>query len=67
MLAGLRRAVPNMTAATADLIKRCDAIADGRIWDAEVEMSHVTADFIFRTVLSTPLDAAQARHPEFDS
>ncbi|MES2941539.1 MAG: cytochrome P450 [Pseudomonadota bacterium] len=58
--AGLRRAFPVMTAASADLIKRCDAIADGRVWDADVEMSHVTADIIFRTVLSKPLDAAQA-------
>lgn len=58
--AGLRRAFPLMAAATRDLMQRLDRVADGRAWDADAEMSHVTADIIFRTVLSSPLDAVAA-------
>lgn len=66
VLAGLRRAFPVMATACRDMIARCDAIADGRVWDAESEMSHVTADIIFRTVLSKPLDLQQARQIQSD-
>lgn len=58
--ASLRRAFPLMCAATDDLIARCDAIADGRAWSADEAMSGVTADIIFRTILSTPLAPATA-------
>jgi cytochrome P450 len=58
--AGLRRAFPLMTTAIADMTQRIDTTADGRPWNAEAAMSHVTADIIFRTILSTPLDAVQA-------
>lgn len=59
--AGLRRAFPVMTAAIGDMLGRLDSVADGNsTWDADAAMSHVTADIIFRTVLSSPLDAAQA-------
>jgi cytochrome P450 len=43
-----------------DLLVRCDAQADGRDSDVHAAMSHVTADIIFRTILSQVLDAKQA-------
>ncbi len=58
--AGLRRAFPLMRCGVASLLDRTDEVADGTPWDADAAMSHVTADIIFRTILSTPLDAAQA-------
>lgn len=60
--AGLRRAFPLMQAATTDLLERLDRVADGKNvdWDADAAMSHVTADIIFRTVLSSPLNAVDA-------
>jgi cytochrome P450 len=67
--AGLRRAFPLMQSAVDALLLRTDAIADGRPWDTDAAMSHVTADIIFRTILSAPLDAAQAQrvHDSFRS
>jgi cytochrome P450 len=59
--AGLRRAFPVMVAGVDAMLGRLDTLADGRPWDADEAMSHVTADIIFRTILSTPLEAAQAR------
>lgn len=58
--AGLRRAFSLMQTAITDMLGRCDAIAGAKAWDTDSAMSHVTADIIFRTILSTPLDAAQA-------
>lgn len=65
--ASLRRAFPLMSAATDDLLQRCDAVADGRPWAADEAMSGVTADIIFRTILSTPLapDVALEVHEAF--
>ena len=60
--ASLRRAFPLMCEATEDLLRRCDEVADGRAWPADEAMSGVTADIIFRTILSTtlaPQDALQ--------
>lgn len=61
--AGLRRAFPVMQSAITALLGRTDAAAasERTPWDADAAMSHVTADIIFRTILSQPLDAAQAR------
>lgn len=59
--AGLRRAFPVMRDASDAMLARLDAIADGRAWDVEAAMSHVTADIIFRTILSKPLDEQAAR------
>ena len=61
--AGLRRAFPLMRDATTELLNRLDAVADqpgSPAWDADAEMSHITADIIFRTVLSSSLGVAQA-------
>jgi cytochrome P450 len=42
------------------LIARLDAIADGREVAIDIEMTHVTADIIFRTIFSKPLEAHEA-------
>ena len=49
-----------MQAADA-LFTRLDRIADGREVAIDVEMTHVTADIIFRTIFSKPLEADEAR------
>ena len=48
-----------MQAADA-LTARLDAIADGRAIAVDIEMTHVTADIIFRTIFSKPLEADEA-------
>jgi cytochrome P450 len=65
--ANLRRAFPAMLAAVDDLIARCDQLAPTQIWQADEAMSAVTADIIFRTILSKTLDpeAAQRVHTAF--
>src|SRR5947207_3675739 len=42
-------------------VVRFDAAAEGRPVDIDVEMTHVTADIIFRTIFSRPLEAHEAR------
>jgi cytochrome P450 len=59
--AGLRRAFPVMRDACDAMLARLESVADGRTWDAEAAMSHVTADIIFRTILSESVDEQQAR------
>ena len=49
-----------MQAADA-LTARLDAIADGRAIAVDIEMTHVTAVIIFRTIFSKPLEAGEAR------
>ena len=55
-------AFPLMLEAALAMTARLDALADGAQPDVEIEMTHVTADIIFRTILSTPLEGAHARH-----
>lgn len=43
------------------MIERLDAIADGGVADIEIEMTHVTADIILRTILSESLEGEGAR------
>lgn len=43
------------------LIERMDALEDGAIADIEIEMTHVTADIILRTILSESLAGEGAR------
>lgn len=50
-----------MMQASDALIRRLDGIADGRSVDIDVEMTHVTADIIFRTIFSKPLTGEEAR------
>ncbi|WP_028309868.1 cytochrome P450 [Derxia gummosa] len=40
---------------------RLDALPDAVEHDVELEMTHVTADIIFRTILSTPLEGEDAQ------
>jgi cytochrome P450 len=55
-----------MWAATQDMLERLDALPDGAVHDMELEMTHVTADIIFRTIFSKPMAGADA-HRVFDA
>lgn len=59
--ARLNVAFPVMCAATQDMMVRLDALPDGSEHDVEVEMTHVTADIIFRTIFSVPMEGVDAR------
>lgn len=54
-------AFPLMLQAAQAMVARLDALADGAQPDVEIEMTHVTADIIFRTILSTPMEGEDAR------
>lgn len=64
--AGLRQAFPTMLAAIEDMVSRLIPLADGSPWQADAAMSHVTADIIYRTILSKPLSQAQANQVHAD-
>ncbi len=54
-------AFPVMCAATDAMVSRLDAsAASGGELDIEIEMTHVTADIIFRTIFSEPLSGPDA-------
>lgn len=59
-------AFPVMRAATDDMLKRLAALPQGAEHDLEVEMTHVTADIIFRTIFSVPMEGPDA-HRVFDA
>ena len=59
--ARLNVAFPVMCAATQAMMTRLDALPDGGEHDVEVEMTHVTADIIFRTIFSVPMEGVDAR------
>lgn len=59
--ARLNVAFPVMQAAVADMLTRLSALPDGAEYDLEVEMTHVTADIIFRTIFSTPMESSDAK------
>lgn len=54
-------AFPRMADAVDALMARLRALADGAACDIETEMTHFTADVIFRTIFSEPLEAEDAR------
>ena len=54
-------AFPSMLAAAQAMVQRLDALADGAQLQVDAEMTHVTADIIFRTILSTPMEGDDAR------
>lgn len=58
--ARLNVAFPRMRDAAADMLQRLDALEDGEEYDIEVEMTHVTADIIFRTIFSMPMQGEDA-------
>ncbi|MBY4895854.1 cytochrome P450 [Cupriavidus sp. AU9028] len=50
-----------MADSVAGMVTRLDAVADGRSWEVDGEMTYVTADIIFRTILSENLEEADAK------
>lgn len=60
-LARMNVVFPHMLDATHALIERLAAVPAGTAQDVEVEMTHVTADIIFRTIFSVPMTGADAR------
>jgi len=59
--ARLALAFPVMREGTAAMMERLAQLPDGAQYDLEVEMTHVTADIIFRTIFSVPMAGADAR------
>lgn len=59
--ARLKVAYGRMRAAAEAMVSRLEKVQDGAEHDVEVEMTHVTADIILRTILSTPLSGDQAK------
>ena len=59
--ARLSVAFPVMNAAVDDMSLRLAALPDNVEHDLEVEMTHVTADIIFRTIFSQPMEGEDAR------
>jgi cytochrome P450 len=59
--ARLNVAFPRMLEAAEAMLQRLRALPDGEQYDVEVEMTHVTADIIFRTIFSVAMDGEDAR------
>lgn len=59
--AKLKRVFPAMLAATDGLLSRLDPKADGSIIAIDQEMTHITADVIFRTIFSVSLEQSKAK------
>lgn len=64
--ARLNVAFPVMREAVKAMLERLSAVPEGTPYDVEVEMTHVTADIIFRTIFSVPMAGADA-HRVFDA
>jgi cytochrome P450 len=54
-------AFPRMREAAEAMLGRLAELADGAVHDVEIEMTHVTADIIFRTIFSVPMEGEDAR------
>lgn len=50
-----------MLAATASMQQRLSRVGDGEVFDIEPEMTLVTADIIFRAIMSSSIDEDEAR------
>ncbi len=59
--AKLKRVFPAMAAAASDLLIRLDTKADGSAIGIDEEMTHITADVIFRTIFSVTLKQGEAQ------
>lgn len=59
--ARLQNVFPLMLDAVDALVERLDALDDGATLRADVEMTHATADIIFRTIFSVAMDQPDAR------
>ena len=62
----LKLVFPLMKAAASAMQERMDKLPDGVAYDVDVEMTHVTADIIFRTILSQTLEGETA-HKIFEA
>ncbi len=60
-LARLQVAFPPMQAAVDAMLGRLQKLPANGEHDLEVEMTHVTADIIFRTIFSSPMEGEDAR------
>jgi cytochrome P450 len=58
--ARLHVAFPRMLDAASAMLERLEKIEAGQPFDIEVEMTHVTADIIFRTIFSEPMQGPDA-------
>ena len=59
-------AFPVMLDAVEAMLERLRVLPDGAEHDIEIEMTHVTADIIFRSIFSVPLEGEDA-HRVFDA
>ena len=59
-LARVSEAFGQMVKSVESMGERLDQVADGREVAIDMEMSHVTADIIFRTIFSEPLEREEA-------
>lgn len=64
--ARLKQVFPLMQDSVNDMLSRLDAHADGQSYEVDAEMTYVTADIIFRTILSEKLDGQDA-HDIYDA
>lgn len=58
--AGLKNVFTLMTEAVEQMLRRLDKVENGAVVDMEMEMTHVTADIIMRTILSKPISSVEA-------
>ncbi|HEY5793214.1 MAG TPA: cytochrome P450, partial [Chthoniobacterales bacterium] len=58
--ARLQHVFPLMRKSIAGMLDRMDLAADGRSYEVDGEMTYITADIMFRTILSEDLDQADA-------
>jgi cytochrome P450 len=56
----LQTVFPSMLQSVGHLLSRLDPLADGRSLEIDAEMTCVTADVMFRTILSQPLEQTDA-------
>lgn len=59
--ARLRLVFSLMAHSVTGMLRRLDAVADGQSYEVDGEMTYVTADIIFRTILSENLEETDAR------
>ena len=59
--AKLKRVFPAMWSAVSDLLDRMDKRKDGEILAVDDEMTHITADVIFRTMFSVKLEQGDSQ------
>ena len=64
--ARLKLVFPLMRDAVSAMESRLDQVADGSPYSVDAEMTHVTADIIFRTILTSPL-SDRAAHDVFEN